>query len=73
FLKKSLLNDDEIKKILSKYDIILPFQKKFNMSIEKDYVTNSGYKKDLDNTRKIIQRKYPDYLNTYDNFMLQDT
>lgn len=73
FLKKSLLNDDEIKKILSKYDIILPFQKKFNMSIEKDYVKNSGYKKDLDNTRKIIQRKYPDYLNTYDNFMLQDT
>lgn len=70
---KKLMSNDEVKKLLRKYDIILPFKKKFNESVKEDYINNSGYKKDLDNLRLIIQKDYPEYLKSYDDVFSGDT
>ena len=73
FFGNKLTTDLEIKTILEKYYVILPFRKKFNTSIEKDYILHSGYERDLKHTREIIELKYPEYLNTYEEFMSQNT
>lgn len=69
FCGKHLLSDAEIKRILKKNDIILPFPKKLRTSIKEDYINNSGYKRDLDSLEAIIKSLYPNYYKVYANFM----
>lgn len=69
FFGKKLLNDSEINILLKKYDIILPFIKVFPTSVKDDYVKNSGYKKDLDKLKEIINKKYPEYISEYTEVM----
>lgn len=63
---KIVLNEKEVEKILEDTDVILP--KKRNYIIENLY---SHYKhtmhiEPLDETRKIIEEKYPEYLKEFD-------
>lgn len=70
FLKSNeILEESDIQKVLRKYDVILPFRHTMNKSLIDDYCEVSGFKKDLEYVREIIQQKYPDYLNAYDNTM----
>lgn len=66
------LRKGQIAKYLKEYDIILPTRNKTaaDSSIKKQYCsTGVGKEKDLDNTRDIISKKYPDYLQAYDKVM----
>lgn len=69
FLNYKILSENEIDKLLVNYDVILP--KKRNYYIETIYThyANAHYSKDLDMTRKIIEIKYPRYLNEFDILM----
>lgn len=64
-----ILKEQYILKALKKYDVILPFRYTMDKSLIDDYCEISGFKKDLESVREIIQSKYPNYLNTYDNTM----
>ena len=67
--KKYILKESTIKNILKKYDVILPFSVSMNNSLIEDFCEISGYKKDLDSVRNIIESKYPEYITTYDKIM----
>ena len=67
--KKYILKESTIKNILKKYDVILPFSVSLKKSLTEDFCEISGYKKDLDSVRNIIESKYPEYITTYDKIM----
>ncbi|MDO5406082.1 MAG: DUF4422 domain-containing protein [Eubacteriales bacterium] len=68
-LRKKIITAEDVKKILKKYDVILPFKHRMNNTLVEDYCEISGYKSDLDKVRQIISMKFPNYLNTYDEVM----
>lgn len=65
----NVLGKEEIKELLSKYDIILP--KKRNYYIESNYshYIHAHHKEPLDKTRDIIKKYYPQYLLSFDKVM----
>ena len=65
----TVVSEKDILKILDKHDIILPFMRTLDMGVEAQYCEESGYKKDLDKVREIINQKYPKYIDTYDEVM----
>lgn len=67
-----LVDDKYIEKNLVKkhYDIILPYKFKAKHSVYKHFIDSpSGKDKDLINLRKIIAKKYPEYIESYDYVM----
>ena len=65
-------NENEILKVLNNYDIIVP--NKYPVITDNIY---NDYKEkhissDLDICREIIKKKYPDYLSSFDEFMMCD-
>lgn len=64
-----ILKERYILRALKKFDVILPFRYTMDKSLIDDYCEISGFKKDLESVREIIQNKYPNYLNAYDNTM----
>lgn len=69
----NVIKENDILKVLNKYDIILPFKRTMHTSIEKHYCEESGFQKDLDKVREIIALNYPDYILTYDQIMKGNT
>lgn len=61
-----VITDAEIRHILNKYDIILPFEREYNITIGQDYCKVSGFQCDLDKLRDSISRLYPEYINSFD-------
>ncbi|WPP08691.1 DUF4422 domain-containing protein [Pediococcus inopinatus] len=68
----SILNENEINGILKKVSIILP--KKRNYYIESNYshYIHAHHKEPLDMTRKVIQEKYPEYVEFFDKVMVSN-
>lgn len=69
FYGKVALREDEINRLLTKYDIILPFHRTYNTSIEEDYCEISGFKEDLEKVRSIIDQNCPEYVADFDSIM----
>lgn len=71
-IKSKLVDDNYVSKYLEskKYDIVLPYEYKTESNVYNHFVNStSGREKDLENLRKIIEKKYPDYIDSYDNVM----
>jgi hypothetical protein len=66
---REALSDSEIRKLLGKGDIILPFNNVDPRTVRAMYCEHSGFQEDLDRVRKILTDKYPDYVADYDSFM----
>ncbi len=69
FLQKNILTEKDINKVLKRYDVILPFRRTMDKSLIDDYCEISGFQKDLDKVRAIIEKNYPEYLSSYDRTM----
>ena len=69
FSKSKKLSDKDIRKLLGKYDIILPFKQKMEPNVLEQFCQISGLKKDMDRVRGIIERQCPDYLRSFDSVM----
>lgn len=68
FLPPSLddvLDYNDVKKLTSKYDVILPKKVYVNNSIESHYDENH-YSSDYNMMREVITNKYPQYLETFE-------
>lgn len=61
-----LLNSTEIEKILESTDVILPKKRKYYIENLYDHYKHTMYIEPLDETRKIINEKYPGYLEEFD-------
>lgn len=66
FNMKNIITEKDVRKILEKYDVILPFEMKLENTVLENYTAECGFQKDVDLVRDIIKEKYPDYLETYD-------
>lgn len=65
----NVMQVSEMNKLLSDFDILLP--KKRNYYIESNYshYVHAHHKEPLDETRKVIEKLYPDYLPAFDRVM----
>ena len=69
FSKKKILSYKDAEKYLNDSDIILPFVRDIEVTARAQYCRNSGLEKDLERVRKIIEYKYPDYIQAYDEYL----
>ncbi len=67
--KKYVLTEKELNHLLDKVDVIVP--KKRNYFIENVYThyMHTHYPEPLEETRKIIEKKYPEYVEAFDKVM----
>lgn len=61
-----VLDKNDIEKILENTDIILPKKRKYYIENLYSHYEHTMYIEPLDETRKIIEEKYPDYLDEFD-------
>lgn len=66
---KDVLTEEDIKEILKKYDIIIPEKTKSIKYTVKEAYAKLHEEKDLEQCRKIIQEKYPEYQEAFDKVM----
>ncbi len=66
------LSEKEIKAILRRNDIILPFFQKYHMTVKEHFCMECGLEKDIYRVREIIKNKQPEYLNAFDYVMESD-
>ena len=64
---KIIANKKEIEKILDKTDVILPKKRKYYIENLYSHYKHTMYIEPLDETRKIIEQRYPQYLQEFDN------
>lgn len=71
--RRDVLTLDQARGFLADVDVVLP--KKRNYWIETNYqqYVHAHHKEDLDETRDIIEKQYPEYLSAYDNVMQRTT
>lgn len=69
--KKSILTEEEVAPLLSQYDILVPKKRKYYIETLYSHYSNTHYKEHLDITQKIIEEKYPEYLQVYEAVMKQ--
>ena len=63
---KILLTSEQANKILENTDIILPYKRKYYIENLYNHYKHTMYIEPLDETRNIIEKKYPKYLNEFD-------
>ena len=61
-----VLNSEETRKILENTDVILPKKRKYYIENLYDHYKHTMYIEPLDETRKIIEEKYPEYIEEFD-------
>ena len=64
-----IIDQNKVNDLLDETDIIVPKERKYYIESIYSHYTHTHYEKDLQETRNIIKRKYPDYLTTFDNRM----
>lgn len=66
---ESVLTTEEAENMLKTTDIILPKKRHYYIETLGDHYAHTHYKKDLDKTRAIIARLYPQYLLAFDRHL----
>lgn len=66
---KKILSEESARKILSRTDIILPKERNYYIESNYSHYAHAHHIEDLDETRRIISEKYPEYLEDFDKRM----
>lgn len=66
---RNIISDSHVNRILAKYEVILPFEKNLHQTVLEDYCVECGFKKDMDLVREIMLKKYPEYVDKFDEFL----
>lgn len=67
----NILNRNDIESLLDKAPIILPKKRNYYIETNYSHYVHAHHKEPLDETRKVIQKNYPKYLNAFDSVMKQ--
>lgn len=67
--EQRIINAAELKKILKKYDVVLPTPRNYYIETNYSQYIHAHHEQDLTVTRQIIQEKYPKYIPAYDDCM----
>lgn len=63
---KIVLSSDEVEKLLDDIDVILPKKRNYYIENLYDHYKHTMYIEPLDETRKILEEKYPEYVAEFD-------
>ncbi|MFT8930652.1 MAG: DUF4422 domain-containing protein, partial [Sporolactobacillus sp.] len=66
---KHILAKKTVLDLLNKSDVILPKKRHYWIETSKTHYAHAHNVRDLDQTRKIIAKKYPDYIKSFDDMM----
>lgn len=66
---KNVLNDAEIDSIIKTNSIIVPKQRRYYIETLYSHYKHTHFSSQMDETRKIIQEKYPKYIDDYDRVL----
>ena len=66
---KSILTIEELKEYLMNYDIMVPKKRRYYIETIYNHYKHTMYIEPLDKTKKIIEEKYPNYLNSFNRVM----
>jgi hypothetical protein len=64
-----ILDEDSIIELIKKYDVILPKKRNYYIETVWSHYKNAHNISDLEETRKIIAEKFPEYLMSFDQVM----
>lgn len=67
----NILNRNDIESLLGKAPIILPKKRNYYIETNYSHYVHAHHKEPLDETRRVIQKNYPKYLNVFDSVMKQ--
>ena len=66
---KSILKEDELNKYLERFDIIVPKKRKYYIETIYNHYKHTMHIETLDETIKIIEKKYPEYMDSVNTVM----
>lgn len=66
-----ILNENQIRKLIDRYDVILPSKRKYYIETLYSHYAHTHYAEHLDKTRDIIKEYYPNYLADFNKVMNQ--
>ena len=69
--KKYILQHNDWLNLLGKCDIIVPKKRKYYIETNYSHYAHAHNKFDLDKTRDVIKKSYPEYLDSFDQVMKQ--
>lgn len=67
--RRDVMSLDQAKDLLSSADVLLPKKRKYWIETNYKQYIHAHHAIDLDETRRIIEERYPDYLGAYDASM----
>ncbi|MQM61642.1 DUF4422 domain-containing protein [Lentilactobacillus buchneri] len=65
----NVIDEKDVAKLLSKYDVILPKKRHYYIETIYSHYVHSHHKEPLDATRRTIIKLYPSYLSSFDKVM----
>lgn len=68
---RSVLTYNELKPYLDKVRVFVPKKRKYYIETLYSHYDHTHYSEQLDTTREIIERMYPEYIKSYDKIMKQ--
>ncbi|MEE5993460.1 MAG: DUF4422 domain-containing protein [Oscillospiraceae bacterium] len=63
---ENVLKESELQRLLSKYQVFVPVKRRYYIETLYSHYAHTHYAEHLDETRKIIEKLYPEYLPSYD-------
>lgn len=66
---KKIASSEEILGAIAGFDAILPKKRNYYIETVYEHYKNAHYQKDIDITRDVISKYYPDYLSSFDDVM----
>jgi len=67
----AILSYAELSRMIPKYSVFVPKKRKYYIETLYSHYAHTHYASHLDETRKIIQKLYPDYVPSYDKVVNQ--
>ena len=71
--RRDVLTLDQVRNLVGNVDVLLPAKRNYWIETNYGQYVHAHHKEDLDETRKIIGEKCPDYLPSYDKVMKRTT
>ena len=71
FGKVKILNEADIEKCISGYDVIVPVKRNYYIETIRNHYEHAHYKKDLDTLEEVLQEYSPEYKDAFTTVMEQ--
>lgn len=71
--RRDVLSLDQVRSLVGDVDVLLPTPRNYWIETNYQQYVHAHHAEDLDETKRIIEEKYPDYIKAYDSCMKKTT